>query len=273
MRIAIGRSISRVACVLLVLVFGIADAVADRVELSVTADWEQVQYLGGKDATEKVITRVVNQTAAIYKEALGVDLVISHMDIPSTPESPFFSTTLKGADLLDEVRGLRQVDPQHARADITILFTNRKFTSEDGKAALGLAYVGTVSSTDAVALAAIPLNGYDYQILAHEIGHTLGAVHDGEGPCVNEPTFGWIMAPMARAADQFSQCSIELMQAELKAKSVFFSEEPLQQSPVPTPSDSLQEIPSAKSGGGGALDIYWSVIFLILGLLRRSFKG
>lgn len=71
--------------------------------------------------------------------------------------------------------------------DIVFLLTEQEFVSVTNhnidKSVTGLAYVGGVCQADKVGVGEDKPHSYDgVYIWAHEMGHTLGATHDGDGP-------------------------------------------------------------------------------------------
>src|SRR5690606_22106285 len=48
-----------------------------------------------------------------------------------------------------------------------------------------------------------------------EIGHNLGAGHDGDVPCASTSASEYLMAPRINGSNLLSQCSVEQMVAEL----------------------------------------------------------
>src|SRR6185369_9639204 len=84
----------------------------------------------------------------------------------------------------------------------------------------GIAYVGTVC--DAQRGVSLSERSYGTTIsallMAHELGHNLGAPHDGEGACASVGG-GFIMAPSVSGVATFSQCSIDVMHTKLASAS------------------------------------------------------
>src|SRR6185369_9731041 len=84
----------------------------------------------------------------------------------------------------------------------------------------GIAYVGTVC--DAQRGVSLSERSYGTTIsallMAHELGHNLGAPHDGEGACASVGG-GFIMAPSVSGVANFSQCSIDVMRTALASAS------------------------------------------------------
>ncbi len=51
----------------------------------------------------------------------------------------------------------------------------------------------------------------DSETIAHELAHTLGAVHDGEGECKDTTSVGYIMGPAENGRPEFSPCTIRMV--------------------------------------------------------------
>ncbi|OUS49642.1 hypothetical protein BE221DRAFT_157592 [Ostreococcus tauri] len=79
--------------------------------------------------------------------------------------------------------------------------------------AIGMAGVGTVCTLRSVSTNAVTKGAYLYagSTIAHEFGHTLGFMHDGDagtgtGACTGN---NYVMAPSENGAPNFSPCSVE----------------------------------------------------------------
>jgi hypothetical protein len=81
-------------------------------------------------------------------------------------------------------------------------------------------------------------------IAAHELGHNFNAPHDGEpGACVSTPqTF--LMAPQINFSNQFSQCSLQQIQARIKTAQCLTSYVPPDVT-VAVPSSTLEATPKS----------------------------
>jgi hypothetical protein len=118
----------------------------------------------------------------------------------------------------------------------------------------------SVCSRSAAAIVRIKLNHQEYQTLAHEVGHTLGASHDGEEPCEHEPAGGYLMAASLPSTDAFSQCTIDTIRKNMERYGDCYEGE--DSPPTKTSASSGQP-----SGGGGSSDMFLGVL-VVTGLVR-----
>ncbi|CAN8032588.1 unnamed protein product [Ixodes persulcatus] len=110
--------------------------------------------------------------------------------------------------------------------DITVLVTSLDIVEKYGKSILNgiMGYAepgGLCSERERVAIAEDAPHSYSLtQIIAHELGHTLGATHDGDLTDNNHCSGngGYIMAPYTHGSNNghFSNCSIEEIQNFVK---------------------------------------------------------
>ncbi len=187
-------------------------------DIGAVADYEFTQNF--TDPTTALLTRF-NNVDGIFSEQVGVQITVAEVAVFTADNDPF--TTTNPSDLLDELAEYRGATPAQDAQGLTHLFTGRNL---DGSTA-GIAFVGSLCSRksrfDALGRsfgsglsegrrgAAI-----DSLIAAHEIGHNFGAPHDGEAGSACETTpETFLMAPSINGSDQFSQCSIDQMQAEI----------------------------------------------------------
>lgn len=139
--------------------------------ISTTADLEFARRYGR--ATQSYIDSVVAAANALYTTQVGITLSIAKSQIirRGIPSSALF----EAEDILNSFRRTaRQIRPV---AGVNHLFTGKRLGSET----IGLAYIGTACRTlngfntslsKAVNRALLPV------IVAHEIAHNLGAVHE-----------------------------------------------------------------------------------------------
>lgn len=172
---------------------------------------------GGSATATAAITARFNNIDGYFSEQLGVQINVQNITTFDNATDPF-SSTLDSSTLLDEVSEYRLQTPEQNTLGLTHLYTGRDFdTSTVGVAWLGAiceSYFGAGVSEGRVGTTT------DSLIAAHEIGHNFGADHDGDPnrSCPSEPeTF--IMAPSVNGNEQFSDCSIGVMQATVAAKS------------------------------------------------------
>jgi len=171
-----------------------------QIEISMIADSAMATRVADPMAEMLSAYNVVD---GIYSEQLG--LLILPTDMRSIPANGDPFTATNPPTLLAQLSTYRQNTPAVAALDIAHLFTGHDLDND----AAGIARLnGACSVNDAVSLT----EGWrsfvsSALIMAHELGHNLGADHDGTGACAAVPeTF--IMAPTLNGSQQFSQCSI-----------------------------------------------------------------
>jgi hypothetical protein len=159
------------------------------------------------DAMGAMLARL-NIVEGIYSSQL--DLLILATDVRLMPvgADPFTST--RGATLLEQLGAYRAATPDVRARGLAHLVTGKDL---DGTTA-GIAYVKTVCTVDRGVSVSERSFGTTISalIMAHEIGHNLGADHDGEaGSVCASVGGGYIMAPSVSGFATFSQCSINTM--------------------------------------------------------------
>ena len=183
------------------------------------------------DPEAEMLTRV-NNVDGIYSEQLGIQLTVERIDVFDDSATDPFSDTVVAEDLLEELSFFRADTPEQDAQGLTHLFTGRDL---DGST-VGVAYIGAVCAQRSPFNATGPSFGVgltqtnfgpaaaflESLIAAHEIGHNFGAPHDGEpgDVCEDEPSTGFIMAAsLDPSADDFSQCTIDLITAAIPGAS------------------------------------------------------
>jgi hypothetical protein len=180
------------------------------IEISLIADASfQNQY--GSFSTELLLARY-NVADGVYAEQVGLLVLPSDVRMAPTTPDPFTSTDPN--TLLGQLSTFRQNDSTVSAFGLAHLVTGRVL---DGTT-VGIARInGVCSVTDGVSLsAASSLVALDGLVMAHELGHNFGAVHDGTGACAATPqTF--LMAPQFNWSTTFSQCSLDSMLPVIRA--------------------------------------------------------
>ncbi len=189
------------------------------ISIGAVGDFEFTSAQGGDAAAAAAITTRLNNVDGIYSQEIGVQINVPLIETFSDPADPF-TDELDAGSLLGELTTYRQNTPAQDSLGLTHLWTGRDLNGTT----VGTAWI------DALCLSGFGSglsegNGgatFDSLVAAHEIGHNFGAPHDGvpstpgTPSCESEPqTF--IMAPMFNGSNQFSQCTITIMQASAAA--------------------------------------------------------
>jgi MYXO-CTERM domain-containing protein len=165
-------------------------------------------------ARDAIIARL-NNIDGIFSSQLGVQIQLGALTVNDATTDPLSGQTIP-VELLGELGRLRRSSAELSSFGLTHLFTGREL---DG-AAVGIAYLDSVCDPQySAGLTQSRETWLDSLVAAHEIGHTLGADHDGDagGSCAAAPTSGYLMASSIDGSQQFSQCSIERMLSRLQS--------------------------------------------------------
>ena len=193
-----------------------AGAVSE-ITMSILGDSSFTNAQGGATAAAAAITARLNNIDGYFSEQVGVQLNVQLIETFDATSDPF-DGTLDPGTLLDQLSEYRMQSPAHNSLGLTHLYTGRNFTSST----VGIAWRGALCDNYFSAGLSEGRAGVttDSLIAAHEIGHNFGAEHDGQpgSSCESEPET-YIMSPSINGNDQFSACSIAVMQAEAAAAS------------------------------------------------------
>ena len=229
-------------------------SVAQTLETSIITDWETVSYYGSVDETRKAIESAVAYADAIFTEQLGINIEITHVDAPLSASDDTIENHTHVTFLMESEFDYRINNAEHMDADVTLFLSVRDLSSGSTNYA-GYANIKSVCSANAIALVELTNNGLDGETLAHELAHVLGAVHDGDAPCEDTSTHGYLMSHAVHTGNsQLSQCSIDTIKSVVEAYGYCMVEnDPA--TPVITP------VPT-QNGGAGSMDIFFLLILI-----------
>jgi len=182
------------------------------ISMSVVGDSLFTSAQGGDEAAAAAITARFNNIDGYFSEQVGVQLNVEYIETFDSASDPF-DETLDSGSLLDQLSEYRLQTPAHNSRGLTHLYTGRNFDTST----VGVAWRGALCDRYFSAGLSEGRAGLitDSLIAAHEIGHNFGAEHDGQtgSSCADEAQT-YIMAPSVNGSDQFSACSIAVMQEE-----------------------------------------------------------
>jgi len=153
-------------------------------ELITDCDAECSQELGASGANDK-IAEYINDVNTIYPEELGITVVLIKQ-VRRTSSSTYPASLTDSLSLLER---FRTVGAALGNADAKHLITGKSLDSD----VLGLAYVEATCSTPEFTAYGLSTRSSDLLtpiIIAHEIGHNLGASHDTVTGGIMSPRLG-----------------------------------------------------------------------------------
>jgi hypothetical protein len=126
--------------------------------------------------------------------------------------SLYYPKASDGDTLLASVRDFWNFFMGNSSRDAVLLFTGKNIT-RDGKPIGGLAHFDVICNQPARAYGLVKWykSPYTNLIVAHELGHTLGAHHTDEVACPAGTGGGIMLSKGAPVDAKFSQCSIDHM--------------------------------------------------------------
>lgn len=171
--------------------------------------------------TVEAVQALFNQVDGISRRDLGLAVQIRQVLVYTGADAqPFATTGVQLGEILSRLSLAREADADGAMSagDVTHLMIG-----SDLGGPVGLAWVGGVCHRSYGASVTEVTGAVDYLATiaaAHEIGHNLGAWHDGQpgSECETTPK-GQIMWPVlyATVQDEFSACSTTMMQDHIAA--------------------------------------------------------
>ena len=150
-------------------------ATFQELEIAVVADYEFYQAHGDNTASE--IETTLNAVEGVYEAELGITVRVVSLMVWEEEEDPYTQTNAN--DLLLELRDYWNLNRGSVARDIVHLFTGKNLEGTT----VGIAYVGAVCDlADSYSLSQdISSSALEPLLVAHEIGHALGASHDASG--------------------------------------------------------------------------------------------
>lgn len=256
----------------------------------------------GSDPEGAIVSRM-DVVDGIWSSQVGIEIVLGPIKVMTDATDTFSATTVP-TDLLSEVATYRGKLPASDGSGLTHLMTGRTL---DGNI-IGISYQSSVcNGNDSASLSQSTASMMEGALIAaHELGHNFSAVHDGvTGACSSTPQT-YLMAPTINFNNQFSSCSLGLINSLVKTasclKTVAASSDSTSSDPGagtttssggtsgagtsggtassgtgdtvtnPTTSGTSTTSAGGSSGGsgGGSLDLMWLVFLSGVVVLQRS---
>ena len=236
-----------------------------RLEMQVLADASyRAEYNSDEDALAALMTRL-NNVDGIFRSQLGLTVQATNVQFLSSDNSSLTSST-DASTLLSSLAQLRGNSAVMGTYPVTHLVTGRDLDGDT----LGISYIGQICGARyGVSLSEVRSRGVwiDSLVMAHEIGHQLGAVHDGTGTCSGADSQAYLMSATINGNSDFSACSKQTILSTMASSACLVSATlPLQTSTV---TDAGTASAASKSGGGTLNQLGLVCLLFLLALRSR----
>jgi Metallo-peptidase family M12/Domain of unknown function DUF11 len=185
-----------------------------RVEMQILADAAFLaEYSSDQAALDAIMVRL-NNVDGIFSAQMGLEVQATDVRLFAQDPSQL-STSTNAETLLNSIGQLRAGAPEMSTYAATHLFTGRDLDGDT----LGIAYIGNICSASYAASLSESRNRgawIDSLVTAHELGHQLGAVHDGTGACADTAAQSYLMSALINGSEELSQCSKDSMFATMQ---------------------------------------------------------
>ena len=231
--------------------------------LQVAVDADHEFHLAYGDAATAEIESILNVVDGIFQGEVGLTIQIVRTRIFSEEPDPYTSTSAN--TLLSELRNHWTANETAVGRDTVHLFTGKDL---DGST-VGMAGLRAICNGNAYGLSQDLASDVIMPLLvAHEIGHNLGASHD---PSTSDPRY--IMHPVLSASnlDEYSAESKTAISSYTSGLSCLAELNPEPPPPPPPPPPSTTTPPPTKKGGGGGgpVDPIFAILLGAAALLSR----
>jgi hypothetical protein len=234
-----------------------------RLEMQVLVDAAlRAEYDSDQAVIDAVAVRL-NNVDGIYSAQLGLAIEATDIQFLGAANTGLSDSTDPGT-LLNSLGVLRANIPGMNSYAATHLFTGRDLDGDT----LGIAYIGNLCGARyAASLSELRGRGawLDSLVAAHELGHQLGAVHDGTGTCSDTPSNSYLMSSLINGTDEFSACSRNLILNTMhRAACLVPINTPVSDGANNSDPSNATSVPADQGGGGGggALQLDWLLLFI-----------
>ena len=142
------------------------------VNVAIEGDYEWLSWYGYSTGLSTMAS-IMSNVASLYSAQLGFVVQVSNTYLWAFSGDPYSNGPIAKNTALSEVVSYWNTYNSSISRDCAILFSKRGFTGSD----IGVANENSMCTSNAYGMIANPL--YDYQTVAHELGHILGAGHVG----------------------------------------------------------------------------------------------